>query len=194
MTVVNTDVMGPGYQSAYGLVMGDPHRSQAGRVRQPDPHARLGRLHVDRAPLLARLPPAGEQPRRAAVRLRAAAPPLPARRRRPAELEEAARGRRRDVPIPAHDARLLLRARRADSRRRARGPDHGRREEADHGVRAQAGRRLRGRQHGRAATRPPRRRSRRPGVDRSPRPDAGSGGRVRARRGAGAADRSGGSR
>ena len=74
VTVVNTDVMGPGYQSAYGLVMGDPHRSQARRLRQPDPHARVGRLHVDRAPLLARLPPPGEQPRRAPVRLRAAPP------------------------------------------------------------------------------------------------------------------------
>src|SRR5262249_11572957 len=100
-------------------------------------------LHVDRAPLLARLPPAGEQPRRAPVRLRAAPPAVPARRQRAAEPQEALRGRGRDVPLRADDARLLLRAGGSDRHRRAGRADKGRREEADHGLRAQAGRRLR---------------------------------------------------
>ena len=107
---------GPGLPVGLRAGDGHPHRSQARRLRQPDPHARLGRLHVDRAPLLARLPPPGEQPRRAPVRLRAAPPALPAHRRRAAEPQEALRGRRRDLPLRAQDARLLLRAGRADRR------------------------------------------------------------------------------
>ena len=171
VTVVNTDVMGPGYQSAYGLVMGihiDPKRG--GFDNQIRTHG-----SVDYTSIARRFSHGCHRlVNNRAVRLfdfvlrhRA----LPPHRRRAAEPQEALRGRGRDLPLRAHDARLLLRAGRAHPDRRARRARHGRGEEADHRVRAQAGRRLqrrsgRGRRGGVDGDRGARR------ADRSPAPDA----------------------
>ena len=110
--VVNTDVMGPGFQSAYGSGHGHPHKPR--RIRQPDSDPRLGRLHVDRAPVLARVSQIGERPRRAPVRFHIAPPAVSARRLGPVAGQASIHRRRRPLFLRAEDARVLLRAAASD--------------------------------------------------------------------------------
>ena len=143
VTIVNTGVMGPGYQSAYGLVMGihiDPKRG--GFDNQIRTHG-----SVDYTSIARRFSHGCHRlVNNRAVRLfdfvlrhrpfkRVGDVPLNLKKRLEVDGEV--------YKYADQDARLLLRAARADRGQRARRQDHGRGEEADHGVRAQAGRRLR---------------------------------------------------
>src|SRR6185436_7800892 len=139
---------GDGTGVRFGLWPGDGDPSEAASrrrsVRQSDPYSRLGRLHVDRAPLLARLPSAREQPRGAAFRLRAAPPQVRASRRSPprrSQAEVLVSGSALRVFVG--NSRLLLRSTPAHADHGARGARARRGARADPPVRSQAWGRLR---------------------------------------------------
>ena len=186
VTIVNTGVMGPGYQSAYGLVMGihvDPKRG--GFDNQIRTHG-----SVDYTSIARRFSHGCHRlVNNRAVRLF----DFVLRHRPFNRLGDVPLNLKKRFEVDGEDYKYAIKTRgyyyelrRADPGQRARRKDHGRGEEADHGVRAQAGRRLRRRSWA-WATRRRRRRSRPPGADRSPRPDTGesglarAGGRARAR-------------